>query len=53
MIKSKRMRWAGKPERKRPLGRLRCRWGDYIKIDVGKIRWEGFDWIGLAQDRDK
>jgi hypothetical protein len=47
MITSRRMRWAGhvarmgkrnayrilvrKPERKRPLGRLRCRWMDNIK----------------------
>jgi hypothetical protein len=36
----------GKPERKRPLGRCRNRWGD-IKMDVGE---DGF-WIHLAQDR--
>jgi hypothetical protein len=24
----------GKLERKRPLGRLRCRWEDNIKIDI-------------------
>jgi hypothetical protein len=51
VIKSRRMRWAGRvermgerrgvdwvsvgsPERKRPLGRPRHRWKDYIKIDL-------------------
>jgi hypothetical protein len=43
----------GKPERKRPLGRPRCRWMDNIKIDVGEIGWVGVDLIGLAQDRDQ
>jgi hypothetical protein len=27
----------GKPERKRTLGRPRCRWEDNIGIDVGEI----------------
>jgi hypothetical protein len=40
-----------KPERKRQLGRLRCRWMD--KMDLLEIAWGGVDWIGLAQDRDK
>jgi hypothetical protein len=22
-------------------------------MDLGKIGWDGVDWIGLAQDRDK
>jgi hypothetical protein len=26
---------------------------DNIKMDHGEIRWDGVDWIGLAQDRDK
>jgi hypothetical protein len=26
----------GKPEGKRPLGRPRCRWEDYIKMDLRK-----------------
>jgi len=26
----------GKPEGKRPLGRLRCRWEDNIKTDLGE-----------------
>jgi hypothetical protein len=27
----------GKPEGKRPLGRLRCRWVDNIKMDLKEI----------------
>ena len=27
----------GKPEGKRPLGRLRCRWEDNIKMDVQEV----------------
>jgi hypothetical protein len=26
---------------------------DNIKMDCGETEWEGIDWIGLAQDRDK
>jgi hypothetical protein len=26
---------------------------DNIKMDLGEIRWDGMDWIDLAQDRDK
>jgi hypothetical protein len=43
----------GKPEGKRPLGRLRRRWIDNIKMDLGEIGWGGVDWIGLAQHRGK
>jgi hypothetical protein len=43
----------GKPEGKRPLGRPRRRWVDYIKMDLRKIGWDGVDWIELAQDRDQ
>ena len=35
----------GKPERKRPLGRPKCRWTDNIKNDLKIIRWEGVDLI--------
>jgi hypothetical protein len=38
----------GKPEGKTPLGRPRRRWMDNINIDLGEIRWDGVDWIGLA-----
>ena len=43
----------GKPERKRPLGRPTRRRKDNIKIDLGKVGWEGMDWIDPAQDRGK
>jgi hypothetical protein len=40
---------AGKPERKRPLGRPRRRWKDGIRKDVSQIGlgggWIGFDWL--------
>jgi hypothetical protein len=41
----------GKPEGMRPLGRLRRRWVDNIKIDLREIGWVGVDWVDLAQDR--
>jgi hypothetical protein len=37
-----------KPEGKRPLGRLRRRWVDNIKMDLREIGWDGMDWIDLA-----
>jgi hypothetical protein len=43
----------GKPEGKRPLGRLRRRWVDNIKMDLLEIVWGDVDWIGLAQDWDR
>jgi hypothetical protein len=43
----------GNPEGKRPRKRPRCRWVDNIKINLRKIRWDGGDWIDLAQDRDQ
>jgi hypothetical protein len=42
----------GKPERKRPLGRTRCRWYDNIKMVLQEVGCGGMDWIGLAQDTD-
>jgi hypothetical protein len=38
----------GKPEVKRPLCRLRCRWEDNIKMDLNELRCEGYglDWAG-------
>jgi hypothetical protein len=41
----------GKPEGKRPLGRLRRRWMYNIKMDILEIGLNVVDWIGLAQDR--
>ena len=43
----------GKPEGKRPLGRLRHRWEDNIKMDLQKAECGDMDWIKLAQDRDR
>jgi hypothetical protein len=43
----------GTPEGKRQLGRPRCRWMDNIKMDLVEVVWDGVDWIGLAQDRNK
>jgi hypothetical protein len=45
--------FVGKPEGKRPLGRPRRMWVDNIKIYLREIRWDGMDWIDLAQDRDQ
>jgi len=40
----------GKPDGKRPLGRPKRAREDNIRMDLRKIRWEGFDWMHLAQD---
>jgi hypothetical protein len=42
---------AGKPEGKRPLGRLRHRWMDNIKMDLLETGLNVVDWIHLAHDR--
>jgi hypothetical protein len=38
----------GKPERRRPPGRLRRRWVDNIRIDLVEVGLGDVDWIGLA-----
>jgi hypothetical protein len=43
----------GKPVGKRPLGRLRRRWVDNIRMDLGEVGWGDVDRIGLAQDRNR
>ena len=43
----------GKPEGKRPLGRLRCRWEDNIKMDLREVCCDRREWIDLAEDRDQ
>jgi hypothetical protein len=43
----------GRPEGRRPLGRLRRRWEDNIKMDLREIGLGDVDWIHWAQDRDK
>jgi len=42
----------GKPEGKRPLGRLRHRCEDNIKMDIQEVGGGHGDWMELAQDRD-
>jgi hypothetical protein len=41
----------GKPGGKKPLGRLRCRLEDNIKMGLRGIGWGDVDGIRLAQDR--
>ena len=41
----------GKPKRKRPLGRHRCRWEGDIRMDLQEVEWKGVVWIDVAQDR--
>ena len=43
----------GKPEGKRPLGRLRRRWEDNIKMNLQERGSGCGEWMGLAQDRDR
>ena len=43
----------GKPEGKRPLGRLRRRWEDNIKMDLQEVGCGVMDWIKLAQNRER
>jgi len=43
----------GKPEGKRPLGKLRLRWEDNIKMNLKEVGCGGMDWIELAQGRDR
>jgi hypothetical protein len=66
IIKWRKMRWVwhiarmgekkllgGKPRGKRPLGRPKRRWVDYIRMDLGEVGWRDVYWIGLAQDRNR
>jgi hypothetical protein len=43
----------GKPEGKRPLGRISSRWVDNIRMDLVEVGWGDMDSIGLTQDKDK
>jgi hypothetical protein len=43
----------GRPDRKRPLGRPRCRWVDHSRMDLGEVGWDDVDWIGLAPDMNR
>ena len=42
----------GKTEGKRPFGRGRRRWEDYIKMDLEEVGCVRMNWIELAQDRE-
>jgi hypothetical protein len=44
--------WWENSEGKRPLGRLRRRWEDGIRMNLREIGLGGVDLILLAQDRD-
>ena len=43
----------GQPGAKRPLGRLRRRWDDNMKMDLQGLGRRDMDWIELAQNRDR
>ena len=43
----------GKPEGKRQLRRPRRRWEDNIKMDLQEVGGGRWDWMELAQDRDR
>jgi len=43
----------GKPEGRKPRGRLTRRWVDNIRMDLQDVGCEYMDWIGLAQDRER
>ena len=43
----------GKPEGKRPLGRVRRKWEDNIKMDLQEVGLGAMDRIDLAQDTDR
>jgi hypothetical protein len=43
----------GRPEGKKPLGRLRRRWEDNIKMDLREIGLKGVDWMHMVQDKDQ
>ena len=42
----------GKPDGRKPLGRLRHRCEENFKMDIREVGW-GMDWINLAQNRDR
>jgi hypothetical protein len=42
-----------KPDRKRPLGRFWDRREGDIRMVSVEIRWEGVEWMHLAEDRDQ
>jgi hypothetical protein len=45
--------FGGNTKGKKPLGRLRHRWKDGIRMDIREISYGDMEWIRLAQDRDR
>jgi hypothetical protein len=43
----------GKPEGKKPLGKLRRIFEDNILMGHREIRWEVVNWVHLAHDKDQ
>jgi hypothetical protein len=43
----------GKTEGKRPLGRPRRRWEEYINSDLQELQGDCLDWMELVQDSDR
>jgi hypothetical protein len=41
------------PEGRRPLGKIRRRWEDNIRMDLREVRCGCVDWMELAKDRDR
>jgi hypothetical protein len=52
-IKSAYKILVGKPEGKRPLVKPRGTWKSSIRMHLNGKKWEGMDWIHMAQDRDQ
>jgi hypothetical protein len=42
-----------KPKDKRPMGRLRRRLMENIKMDLREIGCDGMEWVHLAQDSER
>jgi hypothetical protein len=40
----------GKPEGRRPLGRLTRRWVDNIMTVLGEVGWTGLVWLRIGTD---
>ena len=43
----------GKPERKRPCAKPKCRWEDKIKMDLQEVLRGDMNWIELARDMER
>jgi hypothetical protein len=45
--------FVGRAKGRRPVGTLRRRWLDNIRMDLVEVGWGDVNWIGLAQDRNR